>query len=46
MLNSKVQSALRGKIAGVPRLTHLALGQRKVVPREWLHEWIEENKAS
>jgi excisionase family DNA binding protein len=41
-----VQHALEGKLSGLPRMTHLPLGRRKVVRREWLHEWMESNKAS
>ena len=39
-----VSKALNGKIPGVPRLTHLAVGRRKLVRREWLDEWLEANK--
>ena len=39
-----VSKALRGQIPGVPRLTHLAVGRRKLVRREWLDEWLEVNK--
>ncbi len=39
-----VQNALRGKVRGVPKLAHLQLGRRKVVPREWLKDWMEEGK--
>ncbi|MDQ2712778.1 MAG: helix-turn-helix domain-containing protein [Acidobacteriota bacterium] len=40
-----VQNALRGKLHGVPRLMHLAMGRRKVVRREWLQEWLETGKT-
>jgi hypothetical protein len=43
---NQVQLALEGKLPGLPRMTHLVLGQRKVVRREWLREWMESNKAS
>ncbi|MGA7414634.1 MAG: helix-turn-helix domain-containing protein, partial [Bryobacteraceae bacterium] len=37
-----VQNALVGKIPGVPKLTHLRIGRRKVVRKEWLDQWLEE----
>lgn len=40
-----VQNALRGKLPGVPRLMHLAMGRRKVVRREWLQQWVEAGKT-
>ena len=43
---NQVQLALEGKLPGLPRMTHLLLGRRKVVRREWLQEWMESNKAS
>ena len=39
-----VSKALHGKIPGVPRLTHLAVGRRKLVRRDWLDEWLEVSK--
>jgi excisionase family DNA binding protein len=39
-----VSKALSGKIPGVPRLTHFAVGRRKLVRREWLDDWLEANK--
>ncbi len=41
-----VQNALRGKVAGVPALAHLVVGRRKIVPRRWLLQWMESNKAT
>jgi hypothetical protein len=40
-----VANALLGKIKGLPRLTHMPLGRRKVIRREWLQQWLEANKA-
>ena len=40
-----VQNALDGKLVGVQRLTHLPMGRRKVIMKEWLKEWLERNKA-
>jgi hypothetical protein len=40
-----VANALLGKIKGLPRLTHMPLGRRKVIRREWLQPWLEANKA-
>jgi Helix-turn-helix domain len=41
-----VQNALRGKVPGMPPLTHLAIGRRKIIRRHWLNQWMERNKAS
>ena len=41
-----VQNALLGKVPGMPPLTHLAIGRRKIIRRQWLNQWMEENKAS
>jgi hypothetical protein len=43
---SKAHAAnvLLGKVAGVPRLTHVSLGRRKLVRREWLNQWLEASK--
>jgi Helix-turn-helix domain len=43
---TQVQRALRGKVAGMPALTHLSVGRRKIVRRQWLNHWMERNKAS
>ena len=40
-----VQNAIHGKLRGVPRLMHLAMGRRKVVRREWLQQWLEAGKT-
>jgi excisionase family DNA binding protein len=39
-----IQNAIRGKVPGSPKLTHLQIGRRKVVTREWLDEWMQVNK--
>ncbi len=39
-----VSHVLAGTIAGIPRLTHIAMGRRKLIRREWLDEWMETNK--
>ena len=39
-----VSNVLNGKVDGVPRLTHVALGRRILIRREWLDEWMEANK--
>jgi excisionase family DNA binding protein len=36
-----VQNAIRGKLRGLPRLMHFAMGRRKLVRREWLQQWVE-----
>ena len=40
-----VQNVLSGKVAGVPKLTHLTLGRRHLVRREWLDQWLEASKT-
>jgi hypothetical protein len=39
---SKAHAAklLNGEIRGLPPLTHVAMGRRKVVRREWLESWM------
>jgi excisionase family DNA binding protein len=39
-----VSHVLAGKITGIPRLTHIAMGRRKLVRKEWLDQWMETNK--
>ena len=36
-----VSNLLHGRVCGLPPLTHLALGRRKLVRREWLELWLE-----
>ena len=40
-----VHNAIHGKVNGLPKLTHLSLGRRKVVRKEWLDQWMEANKT-
>jgi DNA-binding transcriptional regulator GbsR (MarR family) len=40
-----VSNVLNGKVAGVPRLTHVPLGRRKIIRRSWLDQWLEETRA-
>ena len=40
-----VHNAIRGKVQGLPRLTHLTMGRRKLVRRDWLEQWLESNKT-
>jgi excisionase family DNA binding protein len=40
-----VSNVINGKVAGVPRLTHLAMGRRKLIRRSWLDQWMEANKS-
>lgn len=39
-----VSNVMNGKVRGLPRLTHFALGRRKLVRREWLNRWMEANR--
>jgi excisionase family DNA binding protein len=39
-----VSNAVNGKVPGLPRLTHVALGRRILIRKEWLQEWMEANK--
>jgi excisionase family DNA binding protein len=39
-----VHNVLVGKIPGVPKMTHLSLGRRKLVRKEWLDQWLEANR--
>ncbi len=40
-----VNNVLVGKVPGVPKLSHLILGRRKVVRREWLEQWMEASRT-
>jgi excisionase family DNA binding protein len=40
-----VHKALTGRIAGVPQLAHLSLGRRKLVPKDWFDQWLEQSRA-
>jgi excisionase family DNA binding protein len=40
-----VCNVLRGRVQGLPKLNHLALGRRKLVRREWLDQWMEASKT-
>ena len=39
------QNVIEGKVNGLPKLTHLSLGRRKVVRKDWLDQWMEANKT-
>ena len=39
-----VSHVLAGKIAGIPKLTHIAMGRRKLIRRECPDNWMETNK--
>jgi hypothetical protein len=43
---SKAHAAklLNGQVSGVPAITHMEMGRRKVVRGEWLLEWMEAAK--
>lgn len=41
-----VSRLMRGLVGGVPILTHIAMGRRKVVRREWLEIWIDAYKRA
>jgi excisionase family DNA binding protein len=40
-----VHNAIHGKVQGLPKLTHLTMGRRKLVRRDWLEQWLESNKT-
>jgi hypothetical protein len=39
-----VSNLINGKVSGIPMLTHLAMGRRKVVQRRWLDTWKDAYK--
>lgn len=34
-----------GRVPGLPKLTHLTIGRRKVIRRDWLESWIDASKS-
>jgi predicted DNA-binding transcriptional regulator AlpA len=40
-----IHNVLCGKVPGVPKLSHLTLGRRKLIRREWLDQWMETSKT-
>jgi hypothetical protein len=40
-----VANVLNGKVRGLPQLTHLNVGRRRLVRREWLVTWMDANKC-
>jgi hypothetical protein len=38
-------NVINGRVRGVSKLPHLTFGRRKVVRKEWLDSWMEENKT-
>ena len=42
--NPHVANLINGKVPGVPILTHVPMGRRKVVRRPWLVAWMEASK--
>lgn len=40
-----VSHVLAGKVAGIPKLTHISMGRRKLIRRSWLDQWMEANKS-
>jgi hypothetical protein len=38
-------NVIEGRVRGLPKLPHLRFGRRKVVRKEWLDSWLEENKT-
>jgi len=37
-------NVIEGRVRGIPKLPHLNVGRRKVVKREWLDAWMEQNR--
>ena len=40
-----VCNLMAGKVRGVPKLTHVCLGRRKLSTDEWVKEWLEKGKT-
>ncbi|MBL8209221.1 MAG: helix-turn-helix domain-containing protein [Bryobacterales bacterium] len=40
-----IHNVLGGKVPGVPKLSHLTLGRRKLIRREWLDQWMETSRT-
>ena len=40
-----VSRLLNGKVSGLAPLTHMAMGRRKVVRRDWLETWLNVYKT-
>ena len=40
-----VSKLLKGRVHGVPALTHMAMGRRIVVLREWLEAWLNVSRT-
>lgn len=38
-------NVIEGRVRGLPKLPHLTFGRRKVVRKEWLAGWMDENKT-
>ena len=41
-----VSNLINGRVKGVSLLPHLAHGRRKLVRRDWLDRWIEDNQVT
>lgn len=39
-----VSHLINGKVPGLPPLSHLAMGRRKLVRRDWLDAWMEASR--
>jgi hypothetical protein len=40
-----VANVLNGKVPRLPMLTHLNVGRRRLVRKEWLVDWMDANKT-
>ena len=38
-------NVIYGKVPGLPKLTYLTIGRRKVIRRDWLESWIDASKS-